>query len=210
MWQYRKAFPKPEGLQVWFAFRAIAFFLGDCFAEIMATALQFWTSAEITNNRKNSETTGFCIRYEMCVSGSFLYPARPHQQIYKQTDLCQPPAQKKKPPKTSRPNSGPSLKNNCAGKQVFFDLDGCSPGICCPPCGLLCQRRGLIWCGVRVGRSCCVKGWELLWVTLPSDCGSSGVHFHDRHLVTAKPVQSQPFLSLNCSFPLPLPKYAGL
>lgn len=79
--------------------------------------------------------------------------------------------------------------------------------VCCPPCRLSCQPKG--WCAVQVGRSCCVKGWELLSVVLPSESCSSGVQFHYSHFVTAKPVQSQPFPSFNCPFPLPSSKYAG-
>lgn len=63
-----------------------------------------------------------------------------------------------------------------------------------------------ICCSMWVGGSCCVKVWELLWVVLPSESCSSGVQFHNRHLVTAKPVQSQPFPSLNYPFPPPSSK----
>lgn len=209
MWQYRKAFPKPEGLPVWFAFRAIAFFLEDCFAEIMATALNFWTSAEITNNRKNSETTGFCIRYEMCVSVSFhtanVWAATPANLLADWPVSA--PCSKEETTKNLKTKLWSQPEQLlCACKQVIFDLDDCSPGICCPPCRLWCQPRGLIWCGVWVGRSCCLKGWELHSHQTAEALESSSM---DRHLVTAKPLQSQPFPSLNCPFPLPSPKYAG-
>lgn len=77
----QESIPQARGSASVICFWCCCIFLEDCFSEIMATALNFWTSVGITTEKK-SETTVFCIRCEMCVSGSFLYPVQPHQQIY--------------------------------------------------------------------------------------------------------------------------------
>lgn len=84
----------------------------------MAAALNFWTSIEITTE-KNSETTGFCIRCEMCVSGSFLHPLQPHQQIEQQF---------------------------CACKENIFEQGDCSPGFAALPAGCPVSPRADVLC----------------------------------------------------------------
>lgn len=179
MWQYRKEFPKPEGLQAWFAFGNYCSFLEDCFSDIYGRSIKLLDLYR-NNNRKKF---------------------RNYWVLYQVRNVCQweLPASI-----TATPANWTTIL--CVqGKYLWAGW--LQSWVCCPPCRLSCQPKG--WCAVQVGRSCCVKGWELLSVVLPSESCSSGVQFHYRHLVTAKPVQSQPFPSFNCPFPLRSSKYAG-
>lgn len=100
MWQYRKEFPKPEGLQVWFAFGAIAIFWKIVFLIYMAAALNFWTSIEITTEKIQKllgSVSGVkcvllgasCIHYSQFISrltyDSPLLKGRNHQKPQSQT-----------------------------------------------------------------------------------------------------------------------------
>lgn len=153
----------------------------------MATALNFWITVEITTE-KNQKLLG-SVPGVKCVSVRACCIQYSHTSKFISRLTYVSPLLRRRNHQTSKPSPGPSLNNNSVHASKWC-LTGVIAvlGFAALPAGCCVSPEGLIWSGVWVGRSCCVKVCELLWVVLPSESCSSGVHFHQRHLVTAKPV----------------------
>lgn len=101
------------------------------------------------NNRKNSETTGFLYQvWNVCQWKLPVFSTATPANLLADWPMSDP-CTKKETTKNLKTKLWSQPENQlCTHKQVLFELGDCSPGLCCPPCRLSCQPRGLIWCSV--------------------------------------------------------------